>query len=108
MPSSSLSSSSNNNNTTTGWLRQEALLAETEKKALDALQTENGGATATDPLTAAMLPGMDPSTMMVRVSATAYVISRCFQLYIFSIDGLKYYFLICIDNILDHIMIRME
>lgn len=108
LPSSSLSSSSNNNNTTTGWLRQEALLAETEKKALDALQTENGAATATDPLTAAMLPGMDPSTMMVRVSATAYVISRCFQLYIFSIDGLKYYFLICIDNILDHIMIRME
>ncbi len=66
MPSSSLSSSSSlNNNNTTGWLRLEALLAETEKKALDALQAANGGANANDPLTSAMLPGMDPSTMMV-------------------------------------------
>jgi hypothetical protein len=53
-----------------GWLRQEATLAEAEKKALDALQkSENGGSNVNDPLTAAMLPGMDPSTMMVRDNA---------------------------------------
>ncbi len=62
--------SSSNNNTTTGWLRQEATLAEAEKKALDALQkSDNGGSNVNDPLTAAMLPGMDPSTMMVRDNA---------------------------------------
>jgi len=65
---------SSSNNNTTGWLRQEAALAESEKKALDALQkTENGGSNANDPLTAAMLPGMDPSAMMVRNSGD----SRC-------------------------------
>ena len=62
--------SSSNNNTTTGWLRQEATLAEAEKKALNALQkSENEGSNVNDPLTAAMLPGMDPSTMMVRDNA---------------------------------------
>lgn len=62
----SLSSGSSEISTNTGWLRQEASLAETEKKALDELQAENGGSNANDPLNSALLPGMDPSAMMVR------------------------------------------
>ncbi len=75
--SSSLSSSSLNIINTAGWLRQEALLAETEKKTLDALKMENGGPNANDPLTAAMLPGMDPSTMMVSDPRNDSLLSCC-------------------------------
>lgn len=57
-------SSSVNNNA--GWLRLEANRAEAEKKLQDAMLKENnGGGDSIDPMTNPLIPGMDPSTMMV-------------------------------------------
>ncbi|KAL7542691.1 hypothetical protein ACHAXR_012000 [Thalassiosira sp. AJA248-18] len=47
-----------------GWLRQEATRAETDRKLQEAIQSENGGKDANDPLNSALPPGMDPSAMM--------------------------------------------
>lgn len=47
-----------------GWLRLEADRAESEKKIQDDARRENGG-DANDAITPSLVPGMDPSTMMV-------------------------------------------
>ena len=58
LSSSSLVGAGSNNNA--GWLRVEANRAEAEKKLQDEMQ---GG--VDDPMTSSLIPGMDPSTMMV-------------------------------------------
>lgn len=61
-----------------GWLRLEATRAETDKKLQDAIQSENGGADANDPLAGALPPGMDPSTMMVRPGCRPFLLHECY------------------------------
>jgi hypothetical protein len=51
-----------------GWLRAEADRAEAEKKLQDAMQKEGNGG-VDDPMTSALIPGMDPSIMMVSWTA---------------------------------------
>ena len=62
--SSSLVGGGNN----AGWLRVEADRAEAEKKLQDAMQKESNGG-IDDPMTSTLIPGMDPSTMMVSWTA---------------------------------------
>jgi len=52
-------SSSNNNN---GWLRHEAARVETDKKLQEAIKAQSGE--DENPTSSALMPGMDPSTMM--------------------------------------------
>eukprot|EP00584_Thalassiosira_punctigera_P010491 CAMPEP_0172530932 /NCGR_PEP_ID=MMETSP1067-20121228/4527_1 /TAXON_ID=265564 ORGANISM="Thalassiosira punctigera, Strain Tpunct2005C2" /NCGR_SAMPLE_ID=MMETSP1067 /ASSEMBLY_ACC=CAM_ASM_000444 /LENGTH=345 /DNA_ID=CAMNT_0013315243 /DNA_START=52 /DNA_END=1089 /DNA_ORIENTATION=+ len=46
-----------------GWLRREAARAENDKKLMEAVK-ESGGSDANDPMSAAMIPGMDHGAMM--------------------------------------------
>lgn len=52
---------------TPGWLRLEATRAETDKKLQEAIKAQNDGENDDDPLAGA-IPGLDPSSMMVRLS----------------------------------------
>lgn len=55
-----------------GWLRLEATRAETDKKLQEAIKAQNDGENDNDPLASA-IPGLDPSTMMVRLYIIPFI-----------------------------------